>query len=119
MSRPRTKNKHLPKYVTVIHGAFWYGPPGEKRKRIGPADDEAAMYRFMADKLAPRGPTVTLQDLFDRYTAEVLPTLEPRTQKDYVRHLRILGVTFGHMGPNDMTPKDVGKFLDVRKGKIQ
>ena len=119
MSRPRTKHTHLPKYVTIIHGSFWYGPPGQKRSRIGPADDEAAMYRFMADKLAPRGPTKTLQDLFDRYTAEVLPTLEPRTQKDYRRHLQVLGAVFGHMRPDDVTPKDVGKFLDVSKGKIQ
>lgn len=34
MSRPRTVNKHLPKYVSVNHGAYWHKPPGKKAVRI-------------------------------------------------------------------------------------
>lgn len=119
MSRPRLTNLHLPKYVTVNNGSYWYGPPGEKRTRICPIDDEAGMYRFMADKLTPRGPVKTLQDCFDRYLTEVVPTLEPRTQRDYRRHLKKLGAVFGHMRPDDVKPRDIGRFLDVPKGKIQ
>lgn len=118
MSRPRESNQHLPKYVTRYHGAFYYKAPKEKRIRICDADDEPAMYRFMADKLTPRGPIVTLQDCFDRYLVEVVPGLEPRTQKDYRSHLKKLGAVFGQMHPDDVKPRDIGKFLDVPKGKI-
>jgi integrase len=119
MSRPRTRNKHLPKYVTVIHGSFWYGAPGQKRIRICPADDEPAMYRWMADKLTPAGPVYLVRDMLNRYSAEVLPTLEPRTQKDYRRHLKVLDAVFGDLRPDDVLPRHIGQFLDVSKGKIQ
>jgi integrase len=120
MSRPRKTHKHLPKYVTVIHGSFWYGPPGEKRTRICPEADESAMYKFMSDKLAPTGPLFTVKDLLTKYAAEILPTLEPRTQKDYRRHINnVLIPTFGHMGVNELKNRDIGRFLDVQKGKIQ
>jgi integrase len=122
MARPRTTNKHLPKYVTIIHGSFWYRPPKPaKPERICPADDEAGMYRWVGEKLGPRPttPTSTLNDVFDRYEREVLPTKESRTQKDYRRHLVVLRKKFGHMGPNDLLPEHVGRFLDVERGKIQ
>jgi integrase len=119
MSRPRKSNKHLPKYVTVIHGSFWYGPPGQKRHRVCPVDDEPTLYRFMADKLTPQGPVYLVRDMLNRYSTEVLPTLEPRTQKDYRRHLKVLDAVFGDMRPDDVLPKHVGQFLDVSKGKIQ
>ena len=48
MSRPRTKNKHLPKYVTVIHGSYWYRPPKAKPQRLAAVGEESEMYRKMA-----------------------------------------------------------------------
>ncbi len=121
MARPRTTGKHLPKYVTVIHGSFWWRAPKQKAERICSADDEAGMYRWVGEKLGPKpvGDTKTLNDCFDRYEHDVVPTLEPRTQQDYRRHLVILRKTFGHMAPNDVQPRHVGMFLDVEKGKIQ
>lgn len=62
---------------------------------------------------------MTMHDLFERYKRDVLPNLAPRTQKDYLRHLVVLDKTFGAMEPNEIQPKDVGRFLDVQKGKIQ
>jgi integrase len=121
MARPRTTNRHLPKYVTVIHGAYWWRAPKQKAERICAVGDEAGMYRWVAEKLGPKPvtPTSTLNDCFDRYELEVVPTLEPRTQKDYRKHLAVLRKTFGHMAPNDVLPRHVGQFLDVSKGKIQ
>ena len=119
MSRPKTKDKHLPRGVTIIHGSFWYKPTGQKRVRVGPVNDEAALYRFMADKLTPAGPMYTVRDMLDRYTTEVLPTLEPRTQKDYRRHLKVLAREFGAARPEEVLPKHIGMFLTVTKGKIQ
>lgn len=121
MGRPRTTNKHLPKYVSVIHGAYWYRPPGQKPTRIAEAGDESAVWRFMAQH-APSlssAKMTTMADLFDRYQREIVPTLAPRTQKDYARHLDLLRRTFGHMRPEEIKPRDVGAFLDRPKGKIQ
>ena len=111
MGRPRTTNKHLPRYVYVVHNAFWYRPPNAKGERICDASDWATMYRYMSNKSLPAGPVKTMNDLFDRYEREVIPTLEPRTQKDYRQHLVVLRKTFGHMAPDDVVPKDIGRFL--------
>lgn len=118
MARPRKTNKHLPKYVTIVHGAFWYRPPKSKAVRIGPADDVSGMYLFMSKLDTKQGPLTTMNDCFDRYEKEVLPGLEPRTQKDYRRHLIKLREVFGHMAPDDVQPRHVGQFLDVQTGKI-
>jgi integrase len=61
----------------------------------------------------------TLTQCFERYRLEVLPTLAPRTQKDYLRHLKVLEARFGSMHPDELQPKDVGQFLDRPKGRIQ
>ena len=67
MSRPRTRNAHLPKYVTVIHGAYWYRPPHAKAQRVGDEGDYTALYRFMSRLGEPTQEGGTLSDLFDRY----------------------------------------------------
>jgi len=120
MGRPRTKHHHLPKGVSIIHGSYWFKGKDAKRVRVAPVGDEVALYTFLAQNAAkPAGPVQTMSDLFDRYEREIVPTLEPRTQKDYRRHLLVLRKVFGHMPPNDVQPRHVGQFLDVDKGKIQ
>lgn len=121
MARPRTTNKHLPRYVTVIHGSYWYRPPNGKPVNLARVGDEPAMYRKMANLLIPQEsqePTGTLTDYFDRYERECVPTLAARTQKDYQRHLKILRKHFGDKHPDEVQPRDVGRFLDVPTGKI-
>lgn len=122
MSRPRTTGKHLPKYVTVIHGAYWYRAPDQKAVRIADEGDDQALWKFMLDKatpVPPPGPTVTMRDILDRYQRDILPSLGQRTQKDYARHLDLLRATFGHMKPDEIEPRHIGAFLERKKGKIQ
>lgn len=127
MARPRKVNSHLPKYVTVIHGAYWFRPPtgpdGLKPKpiRIGPQGEEHLVWKFMLTLQDPTPPSSspTMAECFDRYQREVIPTLAPRTQIDYARHVATLRKTFGHMRPEELMPKHIGQFLDRPKGKIQ
>lgn len=126
MPRRKKINTHLPEYVTVIHGAYYYRPPadiGGKPIRLGEAPhDEYKVWQFMAQLTAPQMPNpecATLKDCFERYTREVLPTKAPRTQKDYARHLAKLMAKFGHLKPDDLKKRDIGQFLDRPKGKIQ
>src|SRR5215472_8743044 len=103
MPRRRTKNLHLPEFVTVIHGFYYYRPPAGvegKPIKLGEAPhEEYKVWQFMAQLTAPAMPDpdkVTLKDCFERYTRDVLPTKAPRTQKDYSRHLAKLTAKFGH-----------------------
>lgn len=125
MPRRRIRNFHLPEFVSIIHGAYWYRPPahlGGDPVRIGEApQEEYKVWKFMADLTRPQeamGPHTTLKDCFDRYRKEVLPTKAPRTQKDYARHLTALEQTFGAKRPDQLTKRDIGHFLDRPKGKI-
>lgn len=122
MARPRTKNKHLPRYVTIIHGSYWYRPNKEASLKLARVGDEATMYRRLADLIIPESavePTGRIHDYLDRYEREIVPTLAERTQKDYHRHLKILRAEFGHRHPDSLQPRDIGRFLDVQKGRIQ
>lgn len=121
MARLRKTNKHLPKYVTVIHGSYWYRAPKRKPERLAAVGEEAEMYRKLAGLMMPEDPSelTTLRACLDRYEREVVPTLAKRTQKDYHRHLNVLRATFGDRHPGDLKPRDIGRFLDVPKGKIQ
>lgn len=60
----------------------------------------------------------TVADILDRYQAECLPSLAPRTRKDYVRHLAKLRQEFGRFIADDLEPKSFAGFLNVPKGKI-
>lgn len=62
--------------------------------------------------------SVTVSAILDRYQAECLPLLAPRTRKDYVRHLALLKNVFGHYVAAEMKPKDFSAFL-YNDGKIR
>lgn len=59
-----------------------------------------------------------MNDLFDNYERQYIPELEPRTQRDYRGILSILRTTFGHMEPQEVKPRHVADFINVKKGKI-
>jgi integrase len=59
-----------------------------------------------------------MNELFDRYVRECMPTLSPRCQRDYIAIVGKLRACFGHMTPQDVKPRHVRDFLDVETGKI-
>lgn len=69
----------------------------------------------------PTSPTVA--DVIDRYEAESLSELAPRTQQEYIRHLQHLRRRFGARIANELKPKDFGPFLTEippgKKGRVQ
>lgn len=118
MSRPRTAHKHLPRYVVVIHGAYWYRPPGQKATRVGDVGDDSALYTFLAKLPEPVGPITTMNQVFDKYCLEVLPALKPITQKLYFGCIKVLRPVFGPAAPDDIKPRDIGRFMAAGKAKI-
>lgn len=67
--------------------------------------------------------TVTVSQILDRFEAECLHVLAPRTARDYRRHLNHLRREFGHLNVNELKPKDFGPFLNSippgKKGRVQ
>lgn len=67
----------------------------------------------MQTQIAP-----TVAAILDRYERECVPTLAPRTQKDYARHLDHLRRLFGTRDATELKPKDFGPFLH-NEGKVR
>lgn len=61
----------------------------------------------------------TVNQILDRFSRDYVPSLSPRTQRDYARHVRDLRYHFGHFLADDMKARDFRDFMDVRRGKIQ
>jgi integrase len=61
----------------------------------------------------------TIKELIDRYRDEEMGHLARRTHKDYLRNLEILTENFGHFPADALKPRDIGRFMDVKKGRIQ
>lgn len=65
---------------------------------------------------------VTVSHILDRYQAECLPLLAPRTARDYGRHIGHLKRAFGPRVVDELRPKDFGPFLSIppgKKGRVQ
>lgn len=121
MSRPRTTNKHLPKYVTISNGTYWYRPPNVKPIKLARVGDEAELYRSYAKYAFPSGIDENVNQVseyLDRYEREEVPKMAERTHKDYHVYIKKLREHFGHFYPDDIRPKDVGRFMDVPTGRI-
>lgn len=61
----------------------------------------------------------TVGDIIDRYEAECLSSLAPRTARDYGRHLKHLRRQFGALTASTLVPKDFADYMNVKRGKIQ
>jgi integrase len=61
--------------------------------------------------------TPTVAEILDRYQANCLPSLAPRTARDYVRHIGHLKARFGDRIASELKPKDFGPFIQERSGK--
>jgi integrase len=60
-----------------------------------------------------------MNEIFDRYERDRVPLLGERTRRDCVRyHLPVLRRHFGGLDADAIKPRDIGRFLDVPKGKI-
>lgn len=62
--------------------------------------------------------TMTMNDLFDLYVKECIPSLQWRSQRDYRSIIIILRRAFGHKDVTEMRPKDVAEFHNVPTGRV-
>jgi integrase len=59
----------------------------------------------------------TVGSILDRYQAQCLPQLSPRTARDYVRHIGHLKARFGDRIASELKPRDFGPFIQERAGR--
>ena len=125
MPKPRNKeNKPLPKRWTFYHGAYYYLVPkgmeyawdGKTKFRLGKTLSES-FKAFGARVTVNIGKIKTLNQAFDRYTLEVIPTKAPASQVSNFQQLKVLRAVFGEMPILPFAPKLVYMFVDKSASK--
>lgn len=124
MPRKRNaENKGLPARWRQIHGAYYYRVPdgledrwdGKKQFRLGASLPEA--YKVWAERIEVDTRGRTINDLLDRYAAEVIPTKAKTTQTGNAIQLVELRKRFGAMPIAALKPPHVYQYIDRRKAK--
>jgi integrase len=122
------RSAHWPPRWARKHGSIYYRPRPEDREqwddkswfRLGASESEA--WKTWHERIEPKrddgGPPSTIGGAFNRYVAEVVPTLAPRTQKDYLTAITLMRPVFGHMRPSALKPRHVYEYM-ARRPKIR
>lgn len=111
MGRKRIHREDLPARVYFNHGAYYFvTKKGEwiKLSRQYPA----AMKRYAEIIEAPGGKGV-MGDLIRRFLNEISPQYASQTHKNNLQNSKRLTSVFGPMSPDDITPQDIYKFMDI------
>jgi integrase len=119
MGRRRTKDKHLPPRLYKRADGYYYRQPGGGEKRIVKGDDLPLALVKWADlegvRLNPDA--VTFGAVAEKWAEIWLPTVAPRTQHDYRRHLDKLNLVFKDSALDSITKPDMATYRDVRGAK--
>jgi integrase len=102
MTRPRTRDKHLPRCVYQRHGAYWY-VKGGKWTRLG-ADLRAALATYATLYDAPKG---TMPQLIADALRTIVPNVKPSTARQYTTAGRKLSKMLVEFSPADVKQRDV------------
>lgn len=121
MPSTESRNRHWPPRWARKHGAIYYRPRNAERHlwddkawfRLGATEAEA--WSVWYSRVS--GPTTaisTIGDVLDRYAREVVPSLSPKSQKDYLRAIIHLRAFFGRMSPGGLLPRHVYAYMAKR-----
>ncbi|HEV2917570.1 MAG TPA: tyrosine-type recombinase/integrase [Candidatus Babeliales bacterium] len=117
MPKIRKNDKHLPPRVYIKHNAYYYVNLNNKWIRLASVSDYAKAMAKWAEITSPIRKTTTMHNLFHRYMLEVAPLKSPGSYKKNVYQMKEIREVFGDMLPEDITPVDVYRYLDMR-GKL-
>lgn len=96
----------------IRRGVYYYADPAGPWRALG--RDLATALAQYSMIVTPAGAPRTFADVLDRYLLEVLPKKAPRTQADQRRQIPILRAAFGHLMPDQLTPRLVMRFRNAR-----
>lgn len=123
---PKSRDKQntpLPKYWRYRRGVYWYRVPENVRHlwdnktefMLGKSLSEA--YATWADRMEYIDTPRTMNELFDRYLVEIVPTKALRTQESNEASIRKLRPAFGLMSPEAIKPKHAYQYNDITAKK--
>lgn len=123
MGRRRTRDTDLPPRMrrqrNLSGESYFYTRYDQGRVRwihIGHTYSEAII-RY-ADLEQGGGPSTRVRDLIDRYEREVLPDKAPATRRMRRYQFQSLRQSFGSARPHEVTPQDIGEYLDRATKKV-
>ena len=112
MGRKRQRDRHLPPCVYFNHGAYYLVKAGVW-KRLGSTKQE--IYKALAEMARQEdAPLVSMSDLFDRYSQQVIPEKKAATQRSNLNSLQYLRAFFGTMRIDEVESKDCFEYRDIR-----
>jgi integrase len=117
MGRKRTKDKHLPKRLYLRSGRYWFAPKQGPWQDLGTNLGDAM--RQWGERMSRQYSAHTINDLFDRYAMEVIPTKAQSTQKDNHREMAKLRPVFGPSSPDAVEAQHIYAYLDRRSAKVR
>lgn len=110
----------MPERWTKQHGAFYYYVPkgleslwdNKKMFRLGKTEPEA--YREWAKRAEVSSEVKTINQLLERYMAEVVPLKAVATQKSNQKEVKNIRAVFGEMPLTAITSQEIYKYADKR-----
>lgn len=104
-------------------GTYYHVSSGNPRKWVKLSTEWALAIRLYAEiegLQAPRG-EATFRNIAERYRREIFPTKAPQTQRDNEKELKNLEKVFGDVLIDEIKPRHVRQYLDVRglKAKVR
>lgn len=114
MGRKRHQDRHLPRYVYLRRGAYYFQNPKTRQWEPLGRDLAVALLAY-AGKVAEHKELRTIADVISRYRGEVLTKKRPTTQKNEGAQLDRLERVFGHMPAGSLTAQDVYRYSDARR----
>ena len=118
-----SKNKHLPRNWRFKNGAFYYRVPKDHRAlwdnktefRLGSTEAEA--YRVWSERINQEDTVGTVNELFDRYLAEIVPTYAESQRKTKQLAIKRLRPVFGPMPVSTVKPSQMYKYMNIGYNK--
>lgn len=119
-----SENRGLPARWVHKHGAYYYLPTAELRRQwdgkswflLGKTLPEA--YKAWAERVGAPERITTIAALLDRYSLEVVPKKQPKTQGEYRRYIAKLRQPFGAMALADIEPQHIYQYVAKRSAKV-
>lgn len=112
--RPRKRDLDLPVRMRRKGRSFYYRSRDGREIPLGRNLAEARL-RWAELENQHLSADALFSSVRIRFAREVIPQKAPRTQKDYTRHLDILGKVFDSMPIGVITPAHVRRYLDLRQ----
>ncbi len=113
MGRKRRKDRHLPERMYLRSGSYYFVEYGSNTWTNLGRDYVKAMAEYARIR-GPKGSMQTMNDVFDRYLAEVAPLKARSTYLGNLAGAKYLRAAFGRLRPSSMSGQEVYAYLDER-----